>query len=124
MGATAGWIGANLLGDALSWLLPRVARPTMLQPPLDAQVLGFTTALALIVAILAGVAPALHASRANVDEMMKESGRSATPGAHAQRLRGLLVSSEVALAVVALLGAGLFLKSFQTARRIDPGFQP
>jgi predicted permease len=96
----------------------------MLQPPLDGQVLTFTMALAFGVAILAGLAPALHASRANVNEMLKEGGRSGSSGAHSHRLRGLLVASEVALAVIALVGAGLFLKSFQTARAIDPGFKP
>jgi len=123
-GSVCGLILANLLGGALRWLLPAVARPAMLQPPLDGQVLAFTMALAFGVAILAGLAPALHASRANVNEMLKEGGRSGSSGGHSHRLRGLLVTSEVALAVVALVGAGLFLKSFQTARSMDPGFKP
>jgi predicted permease len=123
-GSVCGLMLANLLGGALRWLLPAVARPAMLQPPLDGQVLAFTMALAFGVAILAGLAPALHASRANVNEMLKEGGRSGTSGTHSHRLRGLLVTSEVALAVIALVGAGLFLKSFQTARAIDPGFKP
>jgi predicted permease len=123
-GSACGLMLANLLGGALRWLLPAVARPAMLQPPLDGQVLAFTTALAFGVAILAGLAPALHASRANVNEMLKEGGRSGSSGAHSHRLRGLLVVSEVALAVVGLVGAGLFLRSFETARTIDPGFKP
>jgi len=123
-GSVCGLLLANLLGGALRWLLPAVARPAMLQPPLDGQVLAFTMALAFGVAILAGLAPALHASRANVNEMLKEGGRSGSSGAHSHRLRGLLVTSEVALAVIALVGAGLFLKSFQTAQAIDPGFKP
>src|SRR5467141_478709 len=123
-GSVCGLILANLLGGALRWLLPAVARPAMLQPPLDGQVLAFTMALAFGVAILAGLAPAVHASRANVNEMLKEGARSGSSGAHSHRLRGLLVTSEVALAVIALVGAGLFLKSFQTARAIDPGFKP
>jgi len=123
-GSVCGLLLANLLGGALRWLLPAVARPAMLQPPLDGQVLAFTMALAFGVAILAGLAPALHASRANVNEMLKEGGRSGSSGAHSHRLRGLLVTSEVALAVIALVGAGLFLKSFQTAQAIAPGFKP
>jgi putative ABC transport system permease protein len=123
-GSACGLMLANLLGGALRWLLPGVARPVMLQPPLDGQVLAFTTALAFGVAILAGLAPALHASQANVNEMLKEGGRSGSSGGGSHRLRGLLVVSEVALAVVALVGAGLFLKSFQTAREMNPGFQP
>jgi predicted permease len=123
-GSVCGLMLANLLGGALRWLLPGVARPAMLQPPLDGQVLAFTTALAFGVAILAGLAPALHASRANVNEMLQEGGRSGSSGAHSHRLRGLLVVSEVALAVIALVGAGLFLRSFETARSMDPGFKP
>src|SRR5258707_7523704 len=103
-------------GGALRWLLAGVERRVMLQPPLDGQVLAFTTALAFGVAILAGLAPALHASRANVNEMLKEGGRSASSRAHSHRLRWLLVDSEGALAVVALLGAGLLLMSISTAR--------
>ena len=124
VGSVCGLELANLLGGALRWLVPAVAVPAMLQPPLDGQVLAFTMALAFGVAILAGLAPALHASRANVNEMLKEGGRSGSSGGHSHRLRGLLVTSEVALAVVALVGAGLFLKSFQTARSMDPGFKP
>jgi predicted permease len=123
-GSVCGLMLASALGGALRWLLPAVARPAMLQPPLDGQVLAFTTALAFGVAILAGLAPALHASQANVNEMLKEGGRSGSAGARSHRLRGLLVVSEVALAVIALVGAGLFLKSFQTARAMDPGFKP
>jgi predicted permease len=124
LGAAGGLVLATWLGGALRWLLPAVARPAMLTPPLDGQVFVFTALLAILVAALAGLAPALHASRANVNEMLKESGRSATAGAHSRRLRGLMVVSEMALAVVALVGAGLFLKSFQTAQSIDPGFVP
>jgi predicted permease len=123
-GSLCGLLLATFLGGALRWLLPGVARPVMLQPPLDGQVVAFTTALAFGVAILAGLAPALHASQANINEMLKEGGRSGSSGGHSHRLRGLLVVSEVALAVVALVGAGLFLKSFQTARAMNPGFKP
>lgn len=123
-GSVCGLMLASALGGALRWLLPGVARPAMLQPPLDAQVLGFATALAFVVAILAGLAPALHAARSNINEALKDGGRGGTSGAPSHRLRGLLVVSEVALAVVALVGAGLFLKSFRTARAMNPGFKP
>ena len=123
-GSLCGLMLASLLGGALRWLLPGVSRPTMLQPPLDGQVLAFTIALAFVVAILAGLVPALHATHANINEVLKEGGRSATSSAQSHSLRGLLVISEVALAVIALVGAELFLKSFQTARTMDPGFSP
>jgi predicted permease len=124
-GSLCGLMLASLLGGALRWLLPGVSGgPTMLQPPLDGQVLAFTIALAFVVAILAGLVPALHATHANINEVLKEGGRSATSSAQSHSLRGLLVISEVALAVIALVGAGLFLKSFETARGMDPGFSP
>ena len=85
-GSVCGLELANLLGDALRWLLPAVAMPAMLQPPLDGQVLAFTMALAFGVAILAGLAPALHASRANVNETLKEGGRSGSSGGHSHRI--------------------------------------
>lgn len=123
-GSICGLMVASMLGGALRWLLPAVATPTMLQPPLDGQVVAFTASLAFLVAVLAGLAPAVHAARANLNEALKEGARSATSAIHSQRLRGLLVVSEVALAVIALVGAGLSVRSFQRARSIDPGFAP
>ena len=124
IGSLGGLLLARWLGGALRWLLPAVASPAMLAPPLDMQVFAFTAALAVLVTVLAGLAPAVHALRANVNEALKMGGRSGTSGIYTHRLRGFIVISEMALAVVALVGAALFLKSFQTARAIDPGFSP
>lgn len=123
-GVVCGLVLARLLGGAMRWLLPDVASPAILAPPLDGQVLAFTAGLAVLVTVLAGLAPALHASRANINEELKQGGRSSAKGIHARRLRGLMVISEIALAVVALVGAALFLQSFRAARAIDPGFSP
>jgi len=123
-GALAGLVIAQWLGGSLQWLVPASATPTMLRPPLDFRVLVFTVGLAFAVAGLAGVAPAMLSTRGDVNEMLKEGGRSGTSSTRSQRLRGLLVTSEVALAVVAVIGAGLFVKSFQMARSIQPGFDP
>ena len=123
-GALAGLMIAQWLGGSLQWLVPASATPTMLRPPIDFGVLLFTVGLAFAVAGLAGVAPAMHSTRGDVNVMLKEGGRSGTSSIRSQRLRGLLVTSEVALAVVAVIGAGLFVKSFQMARSIQPGFNP
>lgn len=123
-GALAGLVIVQWLGGSLQWLVPAPAIPTMLRPPIDFSVLLFTMALAFVVAALAGVAPAMYSARGDVNEMLKEGGRSGTSNTRSQRLRGLLVTSEVALAVVAIIGAGLFVKSFQVARSIQPGFDP
>jgi predicted permease len=96
----------------------------MLRPPIDTGVLLFTATLAFAVAALAGLVPAIQSTRGDVNDMLKEGGRSGTSSAHSHRFRGLLVTSEVALAVVALIGAGLFVKSFQLAQAIQPGFDP
>jgi len=124
IGSMLGLILANWLGGALRWLLPAVATPVMMASPLDGHVFAFTAALAVIVTALAGLMPALHSSRANVSDALKQGGRSGASGIHAHRLRGLMVISEVALAVVAMVGAALFLKSFERARTMDPGFAP
>jgi predicted permease len=123
-GTMAGLLISEWLGGSLRWLVPVSSLPDMVRPPIDTGVLFFATALAFAVAILAGVAPALHSAWGDVNDALKEGGRSGTSSAHSHRLRGLLVTSEVALAVVALIGAGLFVKSFQLARSIHPGFEP
>src|SRR5215469_3885035 len=121
-GAACGVLLANWLGGAVGWLLPAVAAPTLLAPPLDTKVFLFTAVSALLVVVLAGLAPALYAARASLNDALKQGGRSAISHTHARRLRGTMVISEVALAVVALIGAALFLKGFERARAIDPGF--
>jgi putative ABC transport system permease protein len=123
-GALAGLLATQWLGGSLRWLIPASNIPTMLRPPVDAGVLLFTGSLAFAVAALAGVAPAIQSARSDVNDALKEGGRSGTSSAHSHRVRGLLVTSEVALAVVALIGAGLFVKSFQLTRAIQPGFDP
>ncbi len=123
-GTAAGVLIASWLIGSLNWMLPHINAPALVEASIDYAVLGFSALLAVAVALLAGVAPAVSASRANVNDALKEGGRGQAAGAGANRLRGLLVVSEVALAVVALVGAGLFMKSFQLARAIHPGFDP
>ncbi len=121
-GSICGVLLARFLGGALRWLLPAVSRPVMIAPPMDAQVFGFTAALAIFVTVLAGLAPALSASATNINDALKQGGRTGSSGTRTHRLRGAMVVSEVALAVVALVGAALFVKSFARARAVDPGF--
>ncbi len=123
-GALVGLVISQWLAGSLRWLVPAATVPNMLRPPIDTGVLLFTVALAFVVAAIAGLVPAIHAARGDVNEMLKEGGRSGTSNTHSHRLRGLLVTSEVTLAVVALIGAGLFVKSFQRAKTIQPGFDP
>jgi predicted permease len=124
VGTLLGLIVTSWLSGALQWLLPSVAAPSMIGSSLVGPVLGFTVLAAVVAAMLAGVAPALQAARANVNEVLNGGGRSALPSAKSHRLRSLLVIAEVALAVIALIGAGVFLKSFQSLRSMAPGFSP
>jgi putative ABC transport system permease protein len=124
VGSLLGLIMAGWLRGALRWLLPSIAAPSMIESSLVGQVLGFTVLVTVVAAVLAGMAPALQAARANVNEVLKGGGWSELPGARSYRLRGLLVVAEVALAVIALVGAGIFLKSFQSLHAMAPGFSP
>jgi predicted permease len=123
-GALAGLSICQWLGGSLRWLVPASTLPDLVRAPLDAGVLLFMVGLALAVAAIAGIVPAIHAARSEVNEALRKGGRSGSSSVHCHRMRGLLVTSEVALAVVALIGAGLFMRSFQLAREIHPGFDP
>ena len=90
----------------------------------DSRVLLFVLAVSLLTGILFGMAPAWIAAGADVAEALKVSGRTATAGAAGHRMRKLLVTSELALALVLLVGAGLLIKGFSRLRSINPGFDP
>src|ERR1035441_3210368 len=122
MGALAGIPLAVWLGRSLLWILPPIGYPVDFDFSLNPDVLGFTVLLCCVGSLLTGVAPAVHSVRRDLMEVLKEGGRSGTSGAGQNRTRGLLVVSEVALALVALVGTALFARSFQNARSIYPGF--
>ena len=90
---------------------------------LDGTVFGFIGAIVLFVSIAFGLLPALHATRPDVQEALKDGGRSSTPSAKQQRLRGALAIAETALALVLVIGAGLMLKSLYRLLQVSPGFQ-
>jgi len=87
-------------------------------------VLGFTFVVALATAVIFGLAPAFEASRLNLNESLKEGGKSIMGGARSRRAHNLFVVAEIALALVLLVGAGLMIKSFVRLQAIDPGFDP
>jgi predicted permease len=122
LGALAGIPMAAWLGRSLLWMLPPIGLPVEVDFGLNADMLGFTVLLCCAGALLTGLAPAVHAVRSSLMETLKEGGRSGTSVAGQNRTRGLLVISEVALALVALVGTALFARSFQNARSIHAGF--
>src|SRR6266849_2157292 len=89
----------------------------------DARVLGFTLLISLLTGLVFGIIPAIKASGTDINEILKTGGRGGTLGWTHNRLRGLLVILEIALALVALVGSGLFLRSMQNAQQFNPGFE-
>jgi predicted permease len=98
------------------------ALPRGSEVSLDARVLLFTMTLSVFAGIIFGLVPALKGSRVNLQEILKESGRGLS-GAR-QRLQGVFVAVEVAMALVLLVGAGLMVRSLEALWRVDPGFNP
>ena len=122
----------SMIGAALSvvlaWWAVQVLRTSMPEGvprvttiALDLRVLAAAAGLALVTGILFGIVPALQLSRPDLTRALKDGSRGSV-GAGRQRLRSALVVAEVALAVVLLVGAALFIGSFVTLMRIDPGF--
>ncbi len=90
---------------------------------IDGRVLGFTFLITLIVGISSGLFPALQNSRLVLNEALKKGGRISSAGSGG-RLRGSLVATEVALAIMLLVGAGLTIRSFDRLTSVKPGFDP
>jgi predicted permease len=124
MGALAAMPLTMWMSQSLGYLMPPTSLPVFLDTRLNGDVLAFVILLCVGACLVSGVAPAWHTANTSLNEVLKEGGRSGSAGSPSQRLRGLLVVSEVALALVVLIGAALFARSFQMARQINPGFDP
>ena len=110
------WWGVQVLKNAMPEGVARVSAIAI-----DLRVLAVAAAAALATGILTGIVPALQLSKPDLTHALKDGARG-TVGAARHRLRNVLVVAEVALAVVLLVGAALFIGSFITLMRIDPGF--
>lgn len=121
-----GAIGLGLAAAALQIgmsLLPETL-PRVRAIGLDWPVMLFALGLALLTGFLCGLVPAFAAIRTSMNETLKESGRTGTPGSGHARLRSALVVAEIAVALVLLTTSGLLLRSFQKMRDVDLGFNP
>ena len=123
-GAALGVFMTPWMSRALKLLLPPGQLSLSLQNGLSLRAVVFTAGLCLIVTLAAGLVPALQSGRTELSAKLSEGGRAGAAGRGRHRLRSVLVASEVALALVALVCAGLFVRAFQQTRQIDPGFDP
>ena len=124
LGTLAGALLAAWTSQALGYMTPPTNMPVKLHADLNGNILLFTAVVGLVACLASGIAPALHAASADLNLTIKEGGRGTTGSKGSNRVRGLLVASEVALALVALVSAGLFARSFEIARKLDPGLNP
>jgi predicted permease len=122
--AGTGGLGVGYLGRNLLLAISPTELPRTQEIRIDGLVLFFSLTASLLTAVFFGLFPALHASRAYPNEGLKEAVRGATQGRARRRMRGALIVSQTALAVVLLTGAGLLLRSFQRLLETNPGFQP
>jgi predicted permease len=122
-GGLAGLIFASVVLRVGVGLLPETL-PRINEIGLDWQVVVFAVGVAVLTGIVCGLAPAFAAIRTNVNETLKEGGRTGTAGGGHARLRSALVVAEVAVALVLLAASGLLLRSFEKMREVDLGFQP
>jgi predicted permease len=123
-GAAGGIALAAWMGGALQYMFPPSHFPVALDIRMNGRMLLFTVLACVAAALLSGIVPALQVARTDLNENLKEGGRSGSAGASSHRLRGLLVISEISLAIVALVCAGLLVRSFQAARTVNPHFDP
>ncbi|HWO01097.1 MAG TPA: ABC transporter permease, partial [Blastocatellia bacterium] len=98
--------------------------PRASQIGLDGRVLGFTFLISILTGVVFGLVPALHSSKTELTESLKEGGRGSTESARRNRLRAVLVVGEVAIAIVLLAGAGLLIQSLRRLQQVNPGFNP
>jgi putative ABC transport system permease protein len=125
VGGAAGLLIAYWGTPALVAALPQRqlnAMPFLKSLRIDTNILGFSFLLSLLTGLLFGLAPAFHSTRLDLNEVLKEGGRNFSAGT-GQRLRSALVVTEIALAVVLLIGAGLMMKSVLRLLQTNVGFK-
>jgi len=121
MGGVAGLLLAAWGADLLLAIAPR-ALPRVHEIGLDWRVVGFTAFIAIATGLVFGIAPALQLSGAELNDTLKEGGRSVTGAGRANRTRASLVIAEVALSLILLAGAGLLSATLLRLQQVNPGF--
>jgi predicted permease len=121
LGVAAGYAGIRAILSLSPGNIPRIGTGGS-NVSLDWRVLGFTLALSILTGILFGLVPALQSSRADVSSMLKESSHRSGTGVRHNKTLALLVTTEMALALVLLIGAALLMRTFIAIRQVNPGF--
>jgi putative ABC transport system permease protein len=98
--------------------------PRAVQVGVDWRVLGFTLSVSVLTGLIFGLVPAFHSSKSELVESLKEGGRGTGEGARRNRVRSVLVVTELAIAVVLLVGAGLLIQSLWRLQKVNSGLQP
>jgi putative ABC transport system permease protein len=119
----AGLLVAGAGSKVLVSLAP-AGLPRLAEAGLDRWVLAFALGLSLITTLVSGLAPALYASRADLNEALKQGGTRAVSGGGMVRMRGALVVAEIALSVALLAGAGLLIRSLAALQNVQLGYRP
>jgi predicted permease len=126
--AMLGGVAGAIVGRWSTALLSRIQLPgdlpIVFDLSFDWRVFGYIAAVALIAGLAVGVFPALKASRTELNAVLREGGRGASDGGRRQRVRSILVVAQVAISLVLLVAAGLFVRSAMSAASIDLGFDP
>lgn len=117
LGLAVAWVAVRALVAAGPADIPRLAELTV-----GARTVAFAMAIALVAALLTSVIPALRVGRMPLANTLREGGRGGTSGKAQHRLRGAMVSVQIALALVVLAGSGLLLRTFQQLNAVRPGF--
>src|SRR5688500_2736035 len=123
MGGAVGLLLAVLWSDLLI-ALGKADIPRAVHVGIDWRVLGFTLGVSLLTGLIFGLAPAFHSTKTELVESLKEGGRGTSEGARRNKVRSVLVVTELAIAVVLLVGAGLLIQSLWRLRNVNSGLQP
>ncbi len=122
LGALGGLLVARMAAPLLLRMASNPNNPVQLNPSLDSRVLLFTAAIAIFTTFIFGLAPAIRAAKTDINSTLREGSRGVTASLSRLRLGKLFVMAQVALSLVLLVGAGLFLRTFLNLEKVDLGY--
>ncbi len=126
-GAIVGFVASYFVLDGLTALAPSGVLPNYAKPSMNLFAFGFTLLIAIVCGVTFGIIPALRSSRVGLVDSLKQGARDSASGFGGRRRLGsqqVLVIAETAIALVLLVGAGLFVRSLERQLAVDPGFNP